>query len=394
MAKRIPIEDSYAASLAVKMANVDVISAYPITPQTHIVERLSEYVSNGELNAEYINVESEHSAMSACLGASAVGARCFTATAGQGLALMHEVLFIAAGNRLPIVMTVANRSLSPNISIWGDQSDMMASKDCGWIQIYCEDAQEIFDIILCAYKNAEDDRVLLPVAVNFDGFYATHVIESMVVTSQEEVDDFLPPRKIPSFALHPDHPTSWGAVGFPAIQTEIKKQLEDALRNSKSIMNEVWNQYGRITGRYYDIFEPYKTEDAEVVLLLMGSSCGTARIAIDRLREKGVKAGVLKLRLFRPFPDKELRSFLKDYRVVAVVEKDFSAGGLGGHLFSEVRTSLYNLKQKPKVLGFIAGLGGRDIRIDEFESVAKKALNIVNGKEKMERDFMFLQVRE
>ncbi len=390
MAKRIAIECSHAISLAVKLANVDVIAAYPITPQTHIVEKLSEYVANGELDAEYINVESEHSAMSACIGAAAVGARCFTATAGQGLALMHEMLFIAAGNRLPIVMAVANRCLSPNLSIWGDQSDMMGSRDCGWIQLYGENAQEVFDFTLQAFKIAEDERVLLPVAVNFDGFYVTHVIESLIALDQEEVNRFLPPKRIPKYALHPDNPTTWGPIGLPDIQTELKYQLEKALQNSKTVIKEVWKEYGDLFGRYYDVIEPYRVEDAEVAILMMGGHCGTARIAVDKLREKGRRVGLIKLRLFRPFPVEELIEATKNLKALAVVDKAFSPGGFGGPIFNEIRSVFYDLDVKPKIFGFIAGLGGRDIRVDEFMSLAEKVLK----GEKIEKNFVFLQVRE
>ncbi|RJX15725.1 pyruvate ferredoxin oxidoreductase [Candidatus Bathyarchaeota archaeon] len=393
MAKRIAIECSHAISLAAKLANVDVVAAYPITPQTHIVEKLSEYVADGELDAEYINVESEHSAMSACIGASAVGARVFTATAGQGLALMHEMLFIAAGNRLPIVMAVANRSLSPNLNIWGDQSDMMASKDCGWIQIYAENAQEVFDFTLQAFKIAEDERVMLPVAINFDGFYVTHVIEPIIALDQEEVKKFLPPRKIPSYALHPDHPTTWGPVGLPDVQTELKRQLEEALRNSKTVIKEVWKEFGDMFGRYYDFFEPYRLEDAEIAILMAGGHCGTARIAVDRLREKGEKVGLIKLRLFRPFPDEELIKLTKNLKVLAVVDKAFSPGGLGGPIFTEVKALFYDQKIKPEIVGFIAGLGGRDIRVDEFMVAVERAKKVLMG-EKIDKGFMFLQVRE
>ena len=211
MAWRIAVKDSEAVALAVKLANVDVIAAYPITPQTHIVEVLSQMVADGELDAEYINVESEHSAMSACVGASAAGARCFTATAGQGLALMHEILFIAAGNRLPIVMAVANRCLSPNLNIWGDQSDVMASRDCGWILIFAENAQEIFDLTLTAFRIGEDERVLLPVMVNFDGFTSTHVVEWLDLPEEEQVRKFLPAHRKAKYRLDPEHPATFGA---------------------------------------------------------------------------------------------------------------------------------------------------------------------------------------
>lgn len=389
MVKKIPILCTDAAALAVKLARAEVISAYPITPQTSIVEKLSEYVNNGEIDAEYIPVESEHSAMSACLGSSATGARTFTATCGQGLALMHEVLFIAAGMRLPIVMCNTCRSLSPALNIWGDHSDIMASKDCGWIQLFAENAQEIFDFIICAFKISEDERVLLPVVVNCDGFYATHVVEPILALDQEEVDEFLPARKIPPYALHPDHPTTWGAVGFPWIQTEFKKQLENALRNSKPIIKEVLGEFNRRFGRSYNIFETYKMEDAEFVIVHMGSHCGSAKIGIDMLREEGVNAGLLKLTLFKPFPSEELMEILKDRSMIIVIDKSFTPGGTGGHLFTELRCAFYDVKTKPKIVGFIAGIGGRDIKPDEFKYMVKKAI-----KKKVPKEFEFLQARE
>ena len=392
MAKRIAIEGSHAASLAVKLANVDVIAAYPITPQTHIVERLAEYVANGELDAEYINVESEHSAMSACIGASAVGARVFTATAGQGLALMHEMLYIAAGNRLPIVMAVANRSLSPNLNIWGDHTDMMGSRDCGWIQLFVENAQEVFDLTFTAFKIAEDEEVLLPVTVNLDGFHLSHVIEAIEPLEAEEAAKFLPPRKIPSHALHPRKPTTWGAIGLPEIQTELKYQLEDALRRSKDVAKKVWKEYGDLTGRYYDVIEFYRMDGAEVAIVMMGSFCGNARDAVDLLREKGVKAGLLKVRMFRPFPYREIVDALSEVKAVAVVERAFSPGGVAGPLTSDLKTAFYGEKQRPSISGFAAGIGGREVTMSEIADSALKALKVAE-EGKMDGGFEYIQVR-
>ena len=374
MARRIAVEDSHAVALAAKMANVDVIAAYPITPQTHIVEELSRMVSDGEFDAEYINVESEHSAISACIGASAVGARCFTATAGQGLALMHEILFIAAGNRFPIVMAIANRCLSPNINIWGDQSDVMSSRDCGWIQIFAENAQEIFDLILSAFKISEDDRVLLPVAVNFDGFYATHVVERMDLPEEEEVRRFLPPHRTAKYKLDPDRPLTFGAIGFPAIQFELRRQWEEALCNSKQVVKEVWQEFGRIFGRHYDVLEPYRMEDAEIGFILMGGSSGTCRVAVDRLRERGFKAGMIKLRLFRPFPKEEILEAVSRLKTLITVDKHICLGGLGGPLFNDLRSLFYGFQRRINVAGFIAGVGGRDIKVEDFEHMFEKVV--------------------
>ena len=389
MGKRIAVEDSHAAALAAKMANVDVVAAYPITPQTHIVEELSRMVAEGELDAEYINVESEHSAISACIGASAVGARCFTSTAGQGLALMHEILFIAAGNRFPIVMAVTNRCLSPNLNIWGDQSDMMASRDCGWIQVYAENAQEIFDLILSAFKIAEDERVLLPVAVCFDGFYATHVVEWMDLPDEEEVRRFLPPHRKAKYVLDPDKPITLGAIGFPAIQFELKRQWEDALCRSKEVVKEVWREFGEIFGRKYNIIEPYRMDDAEMAFLLMGGSCGTCRTAVDMLREEGFKVGMLKLRLYRPFPKEEILEALKGLKTLMIVDKHICLGGMGGPIFNDIKSLLYNEDVKLEVVDFIAGIGGRDVKIADFKQMVDL---VVKGQIPKER-YVFM-VRE
>ncbi len=392
MAKRIAIEGSHAASLAVKLANVDVIAAYPITPQTHIVERLAEYVANGELDAEYINVESEHSAMSACIGASAAGARVFTATAGQGLALMHEMLYIAAGNRLPIVMVVANRSLSPNLNIWGDHTDFMGSRDSGWVQLYAEDAQEVFDLTFTAFKIAEDEEVMLPVAVNLDGFHLSHVIEAIEPLDPEEAARFLPPRKIPSYALHPRRPVTWGAIGVPDIQTELKYQLEVALSRVKEVARRVWREYAELTGRLYDVVEPYRMEGAEVAVIMMGSFCGNARDAVDQLRDQGVKAGLLKIRMYRPFPKEEVAELLKGVKAVAVVERAFSPGGVAGPLTSDVKTLFYGEPSRPSVSGYAAGIGGREVMAEEVADAALRALRTAE-EGMLDGGFTYLQVR-
>jgi pyruvate ferredoxin oxidoreductase alpha subunit len=263
--ERVGMESSLAIAEAVKAARSEVIAAYPITPQTHIVERLAEMVANGELDAEYVPVESEHSALSACLGSSAAGARTFTATAGQGLALMHEVLFVAASMRLPIVMAVANRALSAPLSIWGDHSDVMASRECGWIQIFAENGQQAYDLTLCAFRIAEDHRVLFPVMVNIDGFNVSHVVEPLYLVEQAKVDKFLPPYTHP-YGLHPDRPLTMGAFGMPNIYTEVKKSQDVALRASKKIIVEIWREFESMTGRRYLPVESYRTDDADILL--------------------------------------------------------------------------------------------------------------------------------
>jgi pyruvate ferredoxin oxidoreductase alpha subunit len=285
---RIGMEGSVAIAEAVKLADVDVVAAYPITPQTHIVERLAELVANGELNANYVPVESEHSAMSACLGSSAVGARTFTATAGQGLELMHEVLFIASSSRLPIIMVVADRALSGPLNVWGDHSDAMATRDCGWIQIFAENAQQAFDLVICAFRIGEDPRVLFPVMIHIDGFHLSHVIEPLYLLEKEKIESFLPKYHYP-YALDTDKPVTIGAFAPPSTYTEAKKAQDTDLRSSIHVISEAWEQFGKVSGRNYRAIEEYRADDADTLLLTMGSYSETAMIAIDKLRIQGIK---------------------------------------------------------------------------------------------------------
>lgn len=373
MGKRIGIEVSLAVSEAVKLCNADVVSAYPITPQTHIVEHLSELIADGELDAEFICVESEHSAMSACLGSAATGARTFTATAGQGLELMHEAVYLASSMRLPMVMAVANRALSAPLSVWGDHSDVMAVRDTGWIQIFCEDGQEAFDHIIWAFRVAEDKRVLFPVMVHLDGFHLTHVVEPIYIEDKEKVDSFLPPNDFP-LPLDPKKPVNMGAFAPPAIYTEIKKAQEDAFQSIMPHLIEMWDAFEKHFGRKYKPVETYKAEDAETLIMTMGSYGETASVAVDTLREKGVKIGQVKLRLWRPFPFKELRDAVKNAKNLIVLDRCISSGGPGGPVASEVRSALYDEPKKPVIVGYIAGLGGRDILPEQFVEIIERGI--------------------
>ena len=371
MGKRVGIEVSLAIAEAAKMADVDVVAAYPITPQTHIVERMAELVANGDLDAEYIPVESEHSAMSACLGSSAIGARTFTATAGQGLELMHEVLYVASAMRLPIIMAVANRALSSPLNVWGDQSDLMAVRDTGWIQILCENGQEAFDHTLCAFRIGEDPRVLLPVMIHVDGFYLTHVVEPIEFPSQDEVNRFLPAIKYP-LPLNPDKPLTMGAFAPPILYSEAKKAQEVNIIASKKIILEHWDEFGKAFGRYYHPVEKYRTEGAKTLLLTLGSFGETAMTAVDKMRNEGKDVGLLKLRLWRPFPFEELREAVGNAQTLIVVDRALSFGGPGGPAYSEVRSALYSEKKRPQIVGFVGGLGGRDLTVTEFEGMVKR----------------------
>jgi pyruvate ferredoxin oxidoreductase alpha subunit len=369
------MEVSVAVSEVVKLANADVIAAYPITPQTHIVEHLAELVADGELDAEFIPVESEHSAMSACLGSAAVGARTFTATAGQGLELMHEVLYVASSMRFPIVMTVANRALSAPLSIWADHSDAMSVRDTGWIQIFNENGQEVIDNVMCAFRIAEDRRVLLPVMIHLDGFYLSHMIEPILLPEPNEVDQFIPPNQYP-LPLDPNKPVTMGDFATPIIYTEAKWAQEVNLRQAKEVILQVWNEFGDTFGRYYSPVEGYLSEDSRVLLLTMGSISETAMTAVDKMRSEGKDVGLIRLRLWRPFPFDEIRQAVKNAEVLIVLDRALSFGGPGGPVSSEIKSALYQMEPKPKVVSFVGGLGGRDISVAGFEEIVSRGMEI------------------
>jgi pyruvate ferredoxin oxidoreductase alpha subunit len=375
MSKRVGLEASHAAAEAAKMADVDVIAAYPITPQTHIPERLAEMVADGELNAAYIPVESEHSALSTCLGAAAVGARTFTATAGPGLEYMHNVVYVASSMRLPVVMTVANRALSAPLSIWGDHSDAMSVRDTGWIQVFCQNSQEAFDMTLWAFRVGEDSRVLLPVMVHFDGFHLTHVTEPVILPEQREVDRFLPKFHY-AFALDPDKPVTHGAFAPPDIYPEAKVAQEVAIRKSQGVAIQGFREFGEIFGRYYHSVEPYRARGARTLLLTMGSYSETAKAAIDAEKRRGASVGLMNLRLWRPFPFEELRRAVKSAEIIIVFDRCISFGGPAGPVSSEIRAALYDEKERPKIVSFVGGLGGRDMSVRDFEYVINRGREI------------------
>jgi pyruvate ferredoxin oxidoreductase alpha subunit len=390
VATRTGMEVSLAVSEVVKLANTDVIAAYPITPQTHIVEHLADLVAQGELDAEYIPVESEHSAMSACLGSSAAGARTFTATAGQGLELMHEVVYVASAMRLPIVMAVANRALSAPLSVWGDHSDVMAVRDTGWIQIFVENGQEAIDNTLCAFRIAEDHRVLLPVMIHIDGFHLSHMVEPVFFPSQSEVDEFLPPLDYP-FPLTPSKPVSMGDFAPPAVFTETKWAQEINLENSKEYILDIWKQFGDKFGRYYKPVETYRCEDCDTLLMVMGSFSETASMAVDKMRENGKKVGLFRIRLWRPFPYEELRQVVKGAKNLIVLDRALSLGQ-GGPVATEIKAALYPLDKRPRVVGFVGGLGGRDVSPTDFENIVDRGIEI--AQKGSNREFEIFGVRE
>ena len=374
MSKRIGVEVSIAAAEAAGLAAVDVVSAYPITPQTHIVEHLAEMVAHGELDAEYIPVESEHSAMSVACGSSAAGARTFTCTSSQGLALMNEIVFLAASLRLPIVMALANRSLSGPLSIWNDHSDVMSIRDSGCIQIFTETGQDVYDHMIYAFRVAEDPNVSLPFIVNLDGFLLTHMIEPIEYWQKDWVKKFLPELK-PVNRLHPDKPITMGALGMPNIFTEAKKHQDHGLIQSKSVLIDAWKEMGDITGRYYQPIETYKAEGAETLILTMGSLGGIASLAIDELKEKGESVGLMKLRLWRPFPLEELVETVKGVKQLIVIDRAVSFGGPGGPVASEIRSALYHTENRPVITNYVCGLAGRDVTQDDFIKIYEESKN-------------------
>lgn len=363
--KPVGMEVSIAIAEAAKLADVDIIAAYPITPQTHIVEHLAEIVADGDLDAEFIPVESEHSAMSVCCGTSAAGARTFTATSSQGLALMHEILFIASALRLPIVMPVANRSLSGPISIWNDHSDVMANRDAGWIQVFAENGQESLDLTIWAFRVAEDKRVSLPVMVNFDGFMLSHVVEPITLPDVETVRKFLPTFE-PLQRLDVDDPRSLGPVGIPDIYTEAKKAQLQVLLDSYGPIVETWAEFEKIFGRSYKPIETYKADDAEILMLTMGGLGETAMSVVDERRAKGEKVGLVRIRLWRPFPFEEFKKAISKCKALAVLDRAISFGGPMGPVASEVKAALYADAHRPLLVEFVVGLGGRDVTFAEF----------------------------
>jgi pyruvate ferredoxin oxidoreductase alpha subunit len=374
MSRTQGIEVSIAAAEAVALANVDVIAAYPITPQTHVVEHLSEIVAEGRLDAEYVPVESEHSAISACVGAAAAGGRTFTSTASQGLALMHEILFLASTLRLPIVMLVANRTLSAPINIWADHSDVMPERDTGWVQLFAENGQDVFDMTLQAFKLGEDHRVLLPVMINMDGFTLSHVIEPIRMMSQEEADAFLPPFK-PARMLDPKAPRTIGgaALGPQNIVTEVRQRVEEALVRSETILEEIWAEFGDRFGRHYQAVEAFETDDAEVVLVTMGSVGETALTAVKEMRAEGQRVGLARIRLWRPFPFEAFFGAVKNAQVIAVLDRTLTYGAQGGPLATEIRSAFYNRQESPVVLDFVGGLGGEEITRETFRNIVSRS---------------------
>lgn len=365
---------------AMRQCKPDVMAAYPITPQTTIVEEFAKFVAQGRCHTEYVTVESEHSAMSACVGASAAGARVMTATCSQGLALMWEELYIAAGMRLPIVMANANRALSAPINIHCDHSDIMGARDAGWVVLFAEDAQEAYDNTIMSVRIAEHPDVLLPVMTCLDGFITTHSIDRARMMDDDSVAAFVG-EYVPSYALldleNPSSHGNFSGLGGPYF--EFKKQQRMAIEASRAVIKSVGKEFSELSGRPFDVVEGWGMEDAEVAIVVIGSSAGNARHVARQLREKGVKAGVLKIRVYRPFPAEEVRAALSGVKAVAVLDRSESFGAEGGPLFLEVRSALYDSSEKIPVVDYIYGLGGSDVKLELIERVYSDLTDIASG---------------
>jgi len=375
----VVVEGSYAVAHAVKVCKPNVISAYPITPQTHIVEDLAQFHADGDMNCEYMNVESEFSAISALIGASAAGARTYSSTTSQGLALMHEALFNSSGMRLPIVMTVVNRALSAPINIWNDQQDSISQRDTGWIQLYAEDVQESADMTPQLYKLAEDEDVLLPAMSCMDGFILSHVYEPVILLEQSLTDEFLPTYD-PEFVLDTKNPMSFGAFADPSTYTEFRYKQEKAMGVALEKIEEIANEFKEIYGRYYGgLIDDYVLDDAEIVIMAMGSVIGTIKDTIDELRGDGESVGLLKVRSFRPFPKEAIRKALKNAKIVITLDKNISVGKNEGALCTEVKACLHNTDNRVPVIGFMLGHGGRDIPLKMIKKIINKAKLVEKG---------------
>ncbi|NYB53136.1 MAG: pyruvate ferredoxin oxidoreductase [Methanobacteriaceae archaeon] len=366
------ISANKAIAEAVRLAKPQVVPVYPITPQTSISEYLAQFVADGELKAEYIRVESEHSAMSAAVGASSTGVRVFSATSSQGLALMHEILFAAAGMRTPIVLANANRALSAPLSIWNDQQDSISERDSGWMQFYAENAQEALDAILIAYRVSEDPDVLLPCMVCIDGFILTHTVEPVDIPSSEDVEKFLPNYVPSQGVLDPENPMSIGTFTDPNYYMEARYAMQLAMERSQKVIAKAQKEFKEIFGREYDFVETYQCEDAEIIIVAMGSVCGTIKAVIDKMRSEGEKVGLLKIRVFRPFPREIMNDVLSKASKVAVLDKNISFG-IGGVVYNEIKAQM-----DVDAYGFIAGLGGRDITPDHIREIVDKTKNPTN----------------
>lgn len=393
MGIRERLSGNEAVAIALKQINPDVMGAFPITPSTEIPQYFAQYVANGQVDTEFIAVESEHSAMSSCIGSQAAGARTVTATSSCGLALMWELLYVAASDRLPITLCCVNRALSGPININNDHSDSMGARDAGWIQIYAETNQEAYDNLLQAMRIGEHADVQLPVMVCQDGFITSHAIENIELVEDEKVKAFVGEYNPEQYLLKKENPMAIGPYDTAAYYIEHKRQQAQAMMNAKQVILDVGAEFEKLTGRAYGLMEAYEMDDAETAIVLIGSSAGTAKEAVKQLRAQGKKVGLIKIRVFRPFPMEELAQALRGLKAVAILDKAESFSGAGGPLFAETRSALYDCPDKPLMVGYIYGLGGRDVRVDSIKTVYD-ALDKIVADNAPGEVYRYLDVRE
>ncbi len=394
MAKMIPLTGDQAVAEAMRQIDPDVVAAYPITPQTEIVMTFSQFAADGRVKTELIPVESEHSAMSACVGSAAAGARTMTATSANGLALMWEIVYIAASTRLPIVMPVVNRALSGPINIHCDHSDTMGARDSGWIQLYAENGQEAYENTILAIRIAECKDIQLPVMVCQDGFITSHSVEGVELFDDKLVKDFIGEYKpnMPTL-LDTDKPVTYGPLDLQDFYFEHKRQQSEAMKNAMSIIPKIMDEFNKTFKRSHNIIEKYKMDDAEVAIVVMSSTAGTTKVVVDDLREKGLKVGLVCPRLFRPFPAKDIIDAISGLKAVAVLDRAESFSNCGGPLFNDIRAAMYDSKNKPLMANYIFGLGGRDIFPKDIEDVYKELLEVVKVG-KVKENINYIGVRE
>lgn len=376
MARNDRMSGNEAVAYAMKQINPDVMGAFPITPSTEIPQYFSTYVANGEVDTEFVAVESEHSAMSTCMAAQAAGGRAITATSSAGMALMWEMLYVTASARLPVTMALVNRALTGPININNDHSDSMGARDSGWIQLYAETNQEAYDNFVQAMPIGENKEVRLPVMVCQDGFITSHAVENIELLDDEIVKNFVGEYEPEHYLLKKENPLAVGPYDISNYYMEHKKQQAEAMKNAKPVILEVARRFAEISGRSYGFFEAFEMEDAEVALVLIGSSAGTAKETVKQLRKEGKKVGLVKIRVFRPFPMEELADTLNGVKAVAVMDKAESFSACGGPLFAEVRSALYDLENRPKTINYVYGLGGRDICVEDFAMIYDQLLEI------------------
>lgn len=393
MSIRERLSGNEAAATAMKQINPDVVAAFPITPSTEIPQYFSTFVSNGSVDTEFVAVESEHSAMSACIGAEAAGARAMTATSANGLSLMWEMIYIASSLRLPIVMSLVNRAVSGPLNIHNDHSDAMGVRDSGWIMLFSENNQEAYDNLIMAHKIAENKDVLLPLMVCQDGFITSHSIENIELIEDEKVKEFVGKYKPAHYLLNDKEPMAIGPMDLQAYLFEHKYQQAEAMRNAKKVILEVAKEFEKMTGRKYDLFEEYRLDDAEIAVVCMNSTAGTTKDVVDSLREKGIKAGMLKVRVFRPFPAEEIAKSLSHLKAVAVLDKADSLNGAGGALFEDVVSGMYVNGNNVKALSYVYGIGGRDTTTKEIEQVYTDLQEVADSG-KVENPYRHLGLRK